>query len=124
MEITLVLSIFKEIRDWILGIEKSNLENKKENKIALKSIYVALSETRSYFSDRKILAKDRERERQIAKLWFEAAIELKEIDNDLAMRCFLKGEFWTDPDNWKNDEEQNLNISINEMTSLCRKLLN
>ncbi len=103
MEITLVLSIFKEFRDWLLGINKVTLEYSKEEKAALKSLYVALSETKSYFTDRKISKADRTRERQISKLWFDAASELKSIDQHLAERCFLKGDFWTDPDNWKHE---------------------
>lgn len=123
MEVTSVLSIFKEFRDWLLGIDKATLEHSKEEKAALKSLYIALSETKAYFADRKVSSTDRERERQISKLWFEAASQLKSIDRNLAERCFLKGDFWTDPDNWKQDEGNKINISIDEMTRLSRKHL-
>jgi hypothetical protein len=123
MEVTLVLSIFKEFKDWILGIDKANLEHNKEDKIALKSIYLALSETKFYFRDRKTIPQDRERERQISKLWFDASTELKNIDRDLAQRCFLKGDFWTDPNNWQQNDEESINISIEEMTKLSKELI-
>lgn len=123
MEISILLSVFKEFREWISGIDKSNLEQNKEEKSALKSIYLALTETKFYFADRKNMPQDRERERQISKLWFDASIELKSIDIDLAQRCFLKGDFWTDPSNWRENDGNNINISIDEMTKLSRKLL-
>jgi hypothetical protein len=121
MEPTIVLTIFGEIRAWILGIDQAQLEHDKESKIALKSIYTALAETKSYFADRKFESRNRDRERQISKLWFEASVELKSIDQDLAMRCFLKGDYWTDPQNW--DEKGELHISLNEMTIRSKQLL-
>jgi hypothetical protein len=124
METTLVLTIFKEFRDWILGIDKANLEHNKEDKTALKTVYKALSETKSYFTDRNIMPRDRDRERQISNLWFDSSSELKNIDQNLAVRCFLKGDFWTDPDSWEQNEGEKLNISIDEMTKLARELLN
>jgi hypothetical protein len=124
METTLVLTIFKEFRDWLLGIDKANLEHNKEDKTALKSIYKALSETKSYFADRKTMPINRERERQISNLWFDSSSELKSIDQELAIKCFMKGDFWTDPDNWKQDDGVKINISIDEMTKLAKELLN
>jgi len=124
MELTLVLSLFKEFRDWILGIDKANLEHSKEDKAALKSLYTALSETKSYFTDRKTQPKDRTREKQISHYWFSASSELKNINHELAKKCFLKGDFWTDPENWSQKEGEELNISIDEMTRLSRELLN
>lgn len=123
MEITILLSVFKEFREWILGLDKSNLEKNKEDKTALKSIYLALTETKFYFTYRKDNPQDRVREMQISKLWFDASIELKSIDIDLAQRCFLKGDFWTDPNKWKQNENEEINISIDEMTKLARNLL-
>lgn len=123
MEATLVLTIFKEMRDWILGIDKAQLEHNKENKTALKSIYIALGETKSYFADRKEEDRNRERERQISRLWFEASVELKNIDQQLAERCFLKGDYWANPENWNKKEKEYLAISLNEMTVLSKKLL-
>jgi len=123
MELTSVLTIFKEFRDWLLGIDKATLEHSKEEKAALKSLYIALAETKAYFADRKTLPHDRDRERQISRLWFDAASELKRIDINLAERCFVKGDYWTNPDNWQQDEGEKLTISIEEMTSLSRKHL-
>lgn len=123
METTIVLSVFKEIRDWIFGIEKSRTENLKENKIAIKAIYIALAETKFYFADIKTKKRDIEKERQISKLWFEASVELKTIDTDLAERCFRKGDYWADQENWNQKDKETLNISLEEMTKLSRKLL-
>mgnify|MGYP003610137831 CR=1 FL=1 len=123
MEITSLLLVFKEFRDWILGIDKANLEHNKEDKLALKSIYIALSETKSYFTDRISAPQDRKREAQISRLWFEASTELKNVNQDLAQRCFLKGDFWTDPNNWQQKDGEKINISLDEMTKLSRELL-
>lgn len=122
-EISLVLSVFKEMRDWLLGIDKTNLAHSKEKKTAIKSLYTALCKTKIYFADRKVQPKDRLRERQISLLWFEAASELESIDNHIAEMCFLKGDYWTDPENWKQDEGNKFNISIDEMTKISRELL-
>lgn len=42
MEITSLLSIFKEFRDWLIGIDKATLEHNKEEKSALKSLKSAI----------------------------------------------------------------------------------
>lgn len=123
MDITTLLAIFKEFRDWILGMDKAKLESNKVNKEALKALYLALSETKFYFADRKTKERDLERERRISRLWFEASTELKTIDIELAQRCFLKGDFWTNPSSWKQDDGEKINISIDEMTKLSRELL-
>ena len=123
MEVSLVITLLKEFRDWVLGVDKARLEHNKEQKSALRALYIALSETKGYFADGDTIDRDRNREKQISKLWFEAASELRSIDLSLAERYFLKGDYWADPTKWNQAEEDEINISIEEMTRLSRRLL-
>lgn len=123
MEISLVLSVFKELREWILGLDKNKIEHNKQDENSLKAVYMALAETKIYHAARKEGPRDMAREHQIAKLWYDASIATRSISKDLAVRCFLKAGYWTDPNNWEGNDGEQLSISIDEMTKLSKQLL-
>jgi hypothetical protein len=82
-----------------LSKEKREL---KDN--ALRSVSTALRETQLYYRD---LGKGKERsmdiEAQLAKYWSAAAIPLRHIDEELAMACEHKAEYWVNPEQWSDD---------------------
>lgn len=103
-----------------LSKEKRDL---KDN--ALRSVLIALMETKEYYQKiSRGSARNVDTEAQLAKYWAAAAIPLRHIDKDLAMTCELKAEYWINPDNWDDVKNQNLDISLESVTSEYRKLAN
>ena len=91
---------------------------------ALLALYEALAETRAYIADRAGgKRRNRKREFAIAKLWNAASIPLREIDPELAERCFLKGGYWMDPHVWDKKKIQEKGIAIDSVFEATRKLL-
>jgi hypothetical protein len=90
---------------------------------ALRAISIALQETKLYYRD---LGRGRPRnmdvEAQLAKYWAAAAIPLRHIDEELAMTCEYKAEFWTDPDQWSAEAIERLGIKLDDVSQAYRRL--
>ncbi len=101
-----------------LSKEKREL---KDN--ALLSVSTALRETQIYYRD---LGRGGERnletEAQLAKFWSAAAIPLRHIDEEFAMSCEYKAEYWVNPDQWSEEEIIRLGIKLDDVTNAYRKL--
>lgn len=90
---------------------------------ALRAIVTALQETKIYY---KSLERGSERntdtEAQLVRYWGAAAIPLRHIDEELAMICEHKADFWIDPENWSNDQISGLGIKLEDVTRAYRQL--
>jgi len=108
----------------LLGPIATLSKEKRELKdSALRGISIALQETKLYYRDLgRGKPRDMDREAQLAKYWAAAAIPLRHIDEELAMICEYKGEFWTDPDHWPDDEIERVGIKLDDVSSAYRKL--
>lgn len=90
---------------------------------ALRAISTALLETKLYYRDRENgELRNMEREAQLAKYWATAAIPLRHIDEDLAMTCEHKADFWTGPDHWSGEDVERVGIKLENVTNAYRKL--
>src|SRR5262245_48836644 len=64
----------------------------------VESILRAVNETKLYVAaPSRGNARDGAREEKLSRRWTDAAAALHGIDDDLARRCMLKGEYWADP---------------------------
>lgn len=101
-----------------LSKEKREL---KDN--ALRAISIALQETKIYY---KFLERGAERntdtESQLVRYWGAAAIPLRHIDEELAMICEHKAEFWISPETWSNEEIKSFGITLEDVTKAYRQL--
>lgn len=90
---------------------------------ALRAISTALTETKLYYRDRENgKPRNFETEAQLAKYWAAAAIPLRHIDEELAMICEYKADFWTGPDHWSGDDIASLGIKLEDVTKAYRSL--
>lgn len=88
------------------------------------ALYVALSETKAYISEReKGKRRNREKEYSLALLWHSASIPLRSIDKDFADRCFLKASYWMEPYTWDKKKIEETGIAISVVFDETRKLL-
>lgn len=90
---------------------------------ALRAISIALQETKIYY---KSLERGGERnidaEAQLVRYWRAAAIPLRHIDEELAMICEHKAEFWISPETWSNEEIKSFGIKLQDVTQAYRQL--
>lgn len=91
---------------------------------ALRVISHALNETYLYYRN---FYKDRQRdlgiEKQLSNYWAAAAIPLRHIDQDLAMTCEYKTEYWVNPENWTNEQIQEHCIALDDLRKKYRNML-
>jgi len=102
---------------------------------AIKSLYTALNETLLYLrrianphlarthKERQRFSRDIEAEERLSRLWFDASVELRELDGDLARKCMLKGQFWANRDSWTQQEIERANISLSKLLKEAEDLL-
>jgi hypothetical protein len=109
----------------VLGLIRQGRRHRDERTDqALYALYAALNETKAYI---QILAsgkkRDRKREWAIAKLWHDASVPLRDIDRDLAERCFIKGSYWLEPDTWSDVMISRKRIKLDQVLKSTRNLL-
>jgi hypothetical protein len=125
------MSVLLKVADSVLGwfglLRKEQLEQGERERRAIKALYVALNETLLYFRrlDRPYLARSKKEkaefernvqaEESLSRLWIEASVELRDINPDLAERCFFKGQYWADRDGWTDDDVRKTNIKLEKV---------
>lgn len=103
--------------------ERRKYKNKRIDQ-ALYALYAALNETKSYIQHLDSgKRRNRKREWAIAKLWHDASIPLRDIDRDLAERCFIKGSYWLEPDTWTDVMIKKKRIKLDQVMKSTRSLL-
>jgi len=91
---------------------------------SLYALYTALNETKAYVEKLNYgKRRNRKTEWAIAKLWHDASVPLRDIDRDLADRCFIKGSYWMEPNTWTEMKIEEKRIKLNQVLESTRKLL-
>jgi hypothetical protein len=91
---------------------------------ALYALYTALNETKVYVEKLNYgKRRNRKIERAIAKLWHDVSVPLRDIDRDLADRCFIKGSYWMEPNTWTEMKIEEKRIKVDQVLESTRKLL-
>lgn len=120
--------MFKEILDGltkILGPIATISKDRRELKdSALRAISTALEETFIYYRDlKKGVTKNLDREAMLAKYWSVAAIPIRHFDEQLALTCDHKAEYWLDPEKYDEKEVEDIDISLNSVRDAYRAQL-
>jgi len=118
-------AISREVREWMDKLEQRREARNQSTRTALKSLSLAVLETRAYLGQLSSGKKRRnlERERDISQLWNDAHMELRGIDASLADRCFAKADHWADPSLWNKGKIRQYNITLDSMSDAVRDLL-
>jgi hypothetical protein len=118
-------AISREIREWTVRVEQNRSAQDEKTRSALKSLSIAVLETRSYLGKTTSADKTRnlDKEREISALWNEAQINLRLVDPGLAERCFAKADYWADPSLWSDDKVRQYDIELDSMSDAVRGLL-
>lgn len=119
------VSMVDTLLDWARDLQASQAARNEDVRKALKSISLAAVETRGYLADLRDGASDRDRSREggLARLWTEAGHDLAQIDRELAERCLLKADYWSDPTGWDASQRETSAIRLEELHQEARDLL-
>jgi len=135
LDIPILLNLADSLRNWLGFLSKEKTDQNERERKALKALYAALMETSMYFRrldsphlartkrEQKEFQRDIAREEALARLWTEASVELRDVDEDLATRCFFKAQYWTNRDAWTAEDVHNANIALQRVTRDAQALL-
>jgi hypothetical protein len=125
IEVTTLISLFNQVREWLNRSDTKSARQSAEFRAALKSIYVAAFETKAYLAaiEERNEPQNYDTEKRLSNLWAEAAIDLRDIDQDLAARCLLKGDYWANPNRWTQQQIDESKINVNNVFEDARNLL-
>ncbi len=117
-----------EIMDKLLGLLPNLATYSKERRElkdnALRAISHAIDETYLYYrSLENGKLRNSEVEAQLSKYWSAAAIPMRHFDEDLALNCEQKSEYWVNPDNWDNNRIEATGIALENVRERYRGLL-
>lgn len=110
----------------ILGpIATLSKEQRELKDMALNSISTALKETYIYYRDvEKGQSFNKEdKEAMLVNYWAAAAIPIRHFDQELALQCQQKSEYWINPNSYTNDDVKRLGISLDDVRRAYHKLL-
>ncbi len=117
-------ALFDKVLAGLGLIREGRRQRTEKTEHALRALYVALSETRAYISEREGgKRRNRKREYKLAELWHSASIPLRAIDKEFAGRCFAKGNYWMNPAAWDKKMIEETGIAIDSVLEATRKLL-
>lgn len=88
----------------------SKEHTKKQQNEFLKVASKAVRRTLSYIRDEN--KRDTKTEVELADLWADVAVAARPFDSDLAGRCYIKGNYWANPDKWSDEEVEKAGIEI------------
>ena len=91
---------------------------------ALRAISHALNETYLYYRDiEKGKPINLDIQKQLSNYWAAAAIPLRHIDENLALICEMKSEYWVNPENWSNEQIHEHGIALDDLRKKYRVML-
>jgi len=123
-ELATAIAIFDRLLAAIGLLRAKKKERGERTDQALYALYAALNETKAYISYLESGKKpNRKRELAIAKLWQDASVPLRQVDRDLARRCFDKGSYWYEPDAWTELMINRKRIGLDQIIKSTRDLL-
>jgi hypothetical protein len=124
IEPTIAFTLFDKLLAGLGLLREGKKQRTEETEQSLRALYVALTETKAYIYDRENgRRRDRKREYRLAHLWQDASIPLGVIDKEFALRCFVKGNYWMEPDAWDQKRIEDTGIAINAVLDETRALL-
>ncbi len=103
----------------ILEEGKANKEHitNQQNEF-LKTATKAVRQTLSYIRDEN--KRDKKTEEELSELWADVALAARPFDSDLAERCYIKSNYWANPDKWSKEEVEKAGIEIERIGTEIR----
>ena len=122
--IGVIVTAIKAAYDILKDVRTRRRAEPESSQRALNALYAAATETAEYLDYLKDCDKQkRRRERQLSKLWRNAARTLEPFNEELASRLFLKADSWLNPDKWSDKDVKNARIKLSDIQREIRKMI-
>jgi hypothetical protein len=123
-DIPLLLSIAGSLKGLVESIGKYGQERGDKFKEALKATLTAVHETNFYLAGMKKIRKHNpKQESRLAGLWTDAAVALLDFDKELAIKCEIKSDKWSDPEEWTYQEINQAKNALKGIEYKIRQLM-
>ncbi len=131
-DLGIISSISKAANGWFESLGKRRNRLNEQEIEAIKAFYEAVNETRIYVNklnkpdsskNNDIFQGDKVEEEKLSKLWTTASYKIHNFSKDLAKRCLIKGDYWTNPDDWSDNDVIKKRIEIDRMFADAQKLI-
>jgi hypothetical protein len=124
LEFSQVIAVYNAIANGVKALADYRSKNSEKYKSALLLVYTAANESKSYITGLKNRkSPDQEREAKIARLWTEAAVNLRTIDRDLAEKCLVFGDSVAESTEWSREQVDEARKSVTAIFEQARGLL-
>ena len=121
---TIAFTLFDKLLAALGLIRDGQKKRTEKTDQALTALHNTILETKSYIHKREDgMPRDRSQEFSIAELWQKSSIPLREIDVELAEKCFLKSGYWMEPEIWNEGKIRSKGIAIDAVFEATRQLL-
>lgn len=119
-----LIAAYNALANGIKTLADLRLKKGERHRAALLSVYIAANESKSYIAGLKLRkSPDQTREAQIARLWSEAALNMRPIDRNLADKCLLFSSTIAEATAWTTSEIDQARTSVSAIFEQARKLL-
>ena len=121
-----LLRAMPPLKEWFEAISSHKKRRDEEHEEAIEALYTALNETRIYIGRINRAGeshRDEDTEAKLSRLWTKASRKLRKVDSHLAKRCFMKGDYWANPDGWTEEDIARARIQIDKVFRAARRLL-
>jgi len=99
-------------------------QSREQIDLALSALISATNETKIYIQRvQRTGSTNRETEEKLSRLWSAASIPIRHFDQDLAERCYIKSEYWLNPENYSATDIAKFRIGIEKINKEAKKLL-
>lgn len=88
---------------------------------AVETIYEAANETTFFLQQYKEQAESPNR--NLSKIWSEAATKVRDLNEELYFRLLGKAEYWADPTVWLQDRFERANMALDSIKNDSKQLL-
>lgn len=127
-----VIELIDRLRMWLKYRAERREERTEELDRAFATLQRAANRTRGYIADIRAdqYARNRPNEDHLCELWEGVGMALRQLartgDDEaefLWRRCFMKAEYWSDPELWSEPRLRQAGIGLDKITNDVVKLI-
>ena len=107
----------KEVKDLF---SKQEVKKAKSYE-AVEAVYEAANETTTFLQE--CMRKVGKPNKNLSKIWMDAAKKVRDLDSDLYFRLLGKAEYWADPATWSQEKIDRANIALDSIKKDSRQIL-
>lgn len=109
--------LIKEVKE----IFDKKAQKKQKAYEAIEAIYKAANRTSFYITMNQNGTYKSNLE--LSDLWLETAAKVRDLDESLYEQLLMKAEYWSNPENWSNEDVKRTRIGLLEIKRAAREIL-